>query len=146
MLLGGKVGEREPVKVGKTQIYQAETAKLLGMEIDKDHKWKPQVEKLVKTLDRRFFPLRRISGRISEQGMRKVTDSIWSSKMRYGLQLCQEVRTNEDQTKSVIMSALQKAQNRMLRTITVTWQRDQVRIKDLLERTNMLSVNQTAAR
>ena len=40
---------------------------------------------------------------------------------------------------------IQKAQNRMLRTITGTWQRDRVRIKDLLERTNNMSVNQTAA-
>jgi hypothetical protein len=43
------------------------------------------------------------------------------------------------------MSMLQKAQNRMLRTITRTWLRDKVRIGDLLNRTGLLSVNQTAA-
>ena len=65
--------------------------------------------------------------------------------MRYGLQLYQEVRTTDEQTKSNIMTMLQKAQNRMLRTLTGTWQRDRVRIKDLLEITNILSVNQQAA-
>jgi hypothetical protein len=39
----------------------------------------------------------------------------------------------------------QKAQNRMLRTLTGTWQIDRVSIKDMLEQTNTLSVNQTAA-
>jgi chromatin remodeling complex protein RSC6 len=43
------------------------------------------------------------------------------------------------------MTMLQKARNRMLNTITGTWQRDRVRIKDLLEMTNNMSVNQTAA-
>jgi hypothetical protein len=56
-----------------------------------------------------------------------------------------EVKTNKEQTKSTIMAMLQKAQNRMLRTMTGIWQKDRVRIKDLLERTNTLLVNQTAA-
>jgi hypothetical protein len=56
------------------------------------------------------------------------------------------VRTSEEQPKSAITAAmLQKAENRMLRTITGMWQRDRVRIKDLLERTNNMSVNQTAS-
>ena len=33
----------------------------------------------------------------------------------------------------------------MLKTKTGTWQKDRVRIKDLLERTNIISVNQTGA-
>ena len=66
-------------------------------------------------------------------------------KKEIWLQLCQEVKTSEKQTKSVIMSMLQKAQNRMIRTVTGTWQKDRVRIEDLLEKTNILSVNQTAA-
>jgi hypothetical protein len=146
MLLGREHGEGKQVKVGDAQITQSRTAKLLGTEIDEKQKWKPQIEKLVKTLDKRLFTLRRILGKISDQGIRKVADSLWTSKMRYGLQLCQEVRTNEEQAKSKNMAMLQIAQNRMLRTITGTWQRDRVRIKDLLERTDILSVNQTAAK
>ena len=144
MLLGKEKGEKQ-VKVGDVMIAQSETAKLLGMVIDEKQKWKPHVETLVKTLDKRLFTLRRIEGKISDKGLKKVADSLWSSKMRYGLQLYQEVRTTDEQTKSNIMTMLQKAQNRMLRTLTGTWQRDRVRIKDLLEITNILSVNQQAA-
>jgi hypothetical protein len=43
------------------------------------------------------------------------------------------------------MELLQRAQNRMLRTLTGTWLADRIRIKDLLEMTNSVSVNQTAA-
>jgi hypothetical protein len=67
-----------------------------------------------------LFSLRRIAGKISYKELRKVADSLWSSKMRYGLQTYQEVRASEEKPKSTIMSMLQKAQNRMLRTITRT--------------------------
>jgi hypothetical protein len=79
MLLGANQGVEARVKVGRAQILQSETAKLLGMEIDSDQKWKPQVEKLIKALDKRLFTLRRIMGKISDQGLKKITDSIWSS-------------------------------------------------------------------
>ena len=145
MLLGNKQGEAVSVKVGDTEIQQSTTARLLGVEIDEEQKWKPQVDKLITALDRRLFYLRRIAGKISNKGLKKVTDSIWTSKMRYGLQLYQEVRTRSDQMKSTKIMMLQRAQNRMLRTITGTWKIDHVKITDLLEQTNTLSVNQTAA-
>jgi hypothetical protein len=135
MLQGREYGENVHVKVGKVQISQLVTAKLLGMEIDEDQKWKPHVEKLVKTIDKRLFSLRKIAGKISDQGLGKVADSLWSSKMKYGLQLCQQVKTSKEQTKSTIMLMLEKTQKRMLRTVTGPWQIDRVRIKDLLERT-----------
>jgi hypothetical protein len=43
------------------------------------------------------------------------------------------------------MELLQRAINRMLRTLTGAWLADRIRIKDLLEITNSVSVNQTAA-
>ena len=54
------------------------------MEIDRNQKWKPQVEKLIKALEKRLFSLKRVVGKISEKGLRKVKDSIWPSKKRYG--------------------------------------------------------------
>jgi hypothetical protein len=56
-------GENVDVNVGKGQIAQSVTAKLLGMEIDDNQKWKPHVEKLVKTLVKRLFSLRRIAAK-----------------------------------------------------------------------------------
>jgi hypothetical protein len=57
MLLGKKHKERTQVKVGNIQIMQAAMAKLLRMENGEKQKWKPHVEKLVKTLDKRLFSL-----------------------------------------------------------------------------------------
>ena len=145
IFLGNKQEEPVSVKIGGTQIQQSTTAKLLGIEIDEEQKWKPQVNKLITALDRRLFYMRRVAGKISNKGLKKVADSIWTSKMRYGLQLYQEVRTRPEQLKSTKIMMLQKAQNRMLRTLTGTWKTDHVKITELLEKTNTLSVNQTAA-
>ena len=43
------------------------------------------------------------------------------------------------------MGIIQKAQNRMLRVLTKTKPKDKIKIKDMLDSTKMLSVNQTAA-
>ena len=43
------------------------------------------------------------------------------------------------------MGIIQKAQNPMLRVLTKTKRKDKVKIKDMLESTKMLSVNQFAA-
>ena len=145
MVIGQKQEEKLTVKVGDTMIPQTSSSRLLGMDVDDDLKWKTHVHKLVVTLDRRLFQLRRLSGQISSEAMKKVSDSLWTSKMRYGLQLIAEVRTSENQTKRTDINHIQKAQNRMLRTITKTRRLDKIKIKDLLERTNNLSVNQTAA-
>ena len=110
MMLGNRSGKECTIKVGNAHITQATTAKLLGMEINEDQKWTTHVQKLIKALDKRLFYLRRIAGKISDKSLRKVADSLWTSKMRYGLQLCQEVRTREEQSKNTNMAMLQKAQ------------------------------------
>ena len=145
MMFGNKNNEELAVKVGDSVISQSCSAKLLGIEIDDDYKWKTQEKKLIGQLDKRLFYLRRLKGKISDDGLKKVADSLWTSKLRYGLQLISEVRTNEDQTKNTMMASIQKAQNRMMRSLTGTWRHDRIKIKDLLEKTNNLSVNQTAA-
>jgi hypothetical protein len=141
MLLGGGHDEDLQVKVGNIRIPKSATSKLLGMVIDEDLKWKTHVQKLINALDKRLFFLRRIAGTISKHSLIKLAVDLWTSKMRYRLQLCQKVKTTEDQTKSKIMSLLQRAQNRMLRTLT--WLANRTRIEDVLEMTDSLSVNQT---
>jgi hypothetical protein len=63
----------------------------------------------------------------------------------YGLQLCSKVRIREERAKSTDINMVQKAQKRLLRTLTSTRMVDKIRIKDLQEQTNIMSVNQTAA-
>ena len=77
--------------------------------------------------------------------MKKIADSIWTSKLRYGLQLYGPVRQQISDPQSILMEKLQIAQNNMLRTLEKVRVKDKVSIKSLLEKNNMLSVNQTVA-
>ncbi len=47
--------------------------------------------------------------------LQRIVDSLWTSKLRYGLQPCTEVRLTEDQPKNQVVAMVQKAQNKMLK-------------------------------
>jgi hypothetical protein len=70
---------------------------------------------------------------------------LWTSKLRYGLQLYTEVRLTEEQPKSQLATMVQRAQNKMLRVLEGARIVDQKSTKKLLEDQNMLSVSQMAA-
>jgi hypothetical protein len=89
--------------------------------------------------------VKRISNHISKKKLRKVVDSLWTSKLRYGLQLCTEVRLTEEQSKIQYMTMAQGSQNKTLRILDGTLVSDRKSTKTLLDNLNMLSVNQIAA-
>ena len=86
--------------------------------------------------------VKRISNHISKNKLRKVVDSLWTSKLRYGLQLCTEVRLTEKHPKSLYMTMAQRSQNKMLRILDGALVSDR---KSTKLSWNMLSVNQIAA-
>jgi len=49
--------------------------------------------------------------------LQRIVDNLWTSKLRYGLQLCTEVRLSEDQPKNQVVTMVQRAQNKMLRVV-----------------------------
>jgi hypothetical protein len=77
--------------------------------------------------------------------LKEIADSIWVSKLRYGLQLYSEVRTTNEQPTSQIMKELQKSQNKLLRALTGKKVSDRIKIEDMLKSLQMISVNQKAA-
>jgi len=89
--------------------------------------------------------VKRISNHISKKKLPKVVDSLWTSKLRYVLQLCAEVRLTEEQPKSQYMTMAQRLQNQMLRILDGALVSDRKSTKTLLDNQNMLSVNQIAA-
>jgi hypothetical protein len=89
--------------------------------------------------------VRRMSNHISKKNLHRIVDSLWTSKLRYGLQLCTEVRLTEEQPKSQLVAMVQRAQNKMLRVLDGARIVDRKSTKSLLEEQNMLSVNQIAA-
>ena len=67
------------------------------------------------------------------------------SKLRYGLQLCTNVRIDDSEKKNGNMKSLQIAQNKLMRLITKVSPMDRTSTSDLLAKTGLLSVNQLAA-
>jgi hypothetical protein len=100
---------------------------------------------LLSALNLRLFMVKRMSNHVSKKRLQRIVDSLWTSKLRYGLQLCTEGRLTEDQPKNQVVAMVQKAQNKMLRVLDETQIVDQKSTKILLEEQNMLSVNQMAA-
>ncbi len=92
------------IKMGDHEIVQSKSAKLLGVVMDNDQKWKSHFSGkggLLASLNQGLFMVKRISYHISKKKLCKVVDSLWTSKLRYGLQLCTEVRLTEDQPKII---------------------------------------------
>ena len=75
----------------------------------------------------------------------RVVQSIWMSKLRYGLQLCNKVRTTSTDSTNKNMQTTQVAQNKMLRMLNGCSKTEHITTKSLLDKYNLPSVNQLAA-
>jgi hypothetical protein len=131
--------------VGDITVKRTNQTRLLGVVIDEAQNWSEQLNKLSSSLNQRLFVIRRVSRQIPRNKLINVVHSLWMSKLRYGLQLCLRVRLNEEDTKTSVQISLQKTQNRMLRALNGTRIKDKVSTKSMLEKYDLLSVNQLAA-
>ena len=75
------------------------------------------------------------------QGLRKVAESLFNSKIRYGLQMCGRIRWKETDPTPKVMKDLQLSQNKMLRLPNNSRISDKISTTSLLSKFNM-SVNQ----
>ena len=133
------------IEIGGSMVQRSCSTKLLGVEIDEKQDWKEHFNSLLNSLNKRTFAIRRISNKIPKIEVIKVVQSIWMSKLRYGLQLCNQVRTNTEDPTNSLMKSVQVAQNKMLRMLDRISLKDHVTSKSLLLKYNLSSVNQLAA-
>ncbi len=99
------------------------------MTKDNDLKWRGHIYGkggVLSSLKQRLFTIRRLSNNIHLKKLKEIADSIWTSKLRNGLQLYSEERTSNEQPTSQIMKELQKSQNKLLRVS------DRIKITDML--------------
>ena len=54
-------------------------------------KWSSQIFGKLSSLNRRLFMVRRLKNSLNQKGLRKVAESLFISKLRYGLQLCGKI-------------------------------------------------------
>ena len=92
-------------------------------------------------LNQRLFILRRMKNHLLPYGLRKVAESLFNSKLRYGLQNCSEVRISETETRNTNLKAVQIAQNKLLRLLDNSPISERTSTSVLLRNTGMLSVN-----
>ena len=124
MLLNYKKGNPETapveVRVNENIIVQEKSTKLLGMTIEENQGWKEHFygkNGLISSLNKQLFTIRRVANQIPQENFLQLAHALWMSKLRYGLQLCTNVRTMETEMKTGNMKSVQVAQNKLLRLL-----------------------------
>ena len=100
---------------------------------------------LLSSLNKRLFAIRRVANHVPHDKLIQLAHALWMSKLRYGLQLCTNVRILESETRNANMKSAQIAQNKMMRLLAKVPYNDRTSTSELLEKTGLLSVNQLAA-
>ena len=136
------------LKIGETLIKRQSSAKLLGMKFEDNQKWREHVQGkngVISALNSRLYLIRRLKRQLNQENLKKVAESIYTSKIRYGLQLIGKVRTEVHESSQSDLNALQKTQNRLIRLLSGTKLSDKISTGSLLKNLKMLSVNQLNA-
>ena len=74
-----------------------------------------------------------------------MVDGLFTSKLRYGLQLYGKVRTKDSDPENEEFKSIQLVQNNLMRALNGTKVKDMISISSLLSKFGMLSVNQLNA-
>ena len=71
--------------------------------------------KIISCLNQRFYLLKRLKNKINQKNLLTVTDSIFISKIRYGIQLYGKIRWSENDELNGLLEEIQKVQNKLAR-------------------------------
>ena len=93
----------------------------------------------------RLYIIRRLQSHLNKKSIFKLVDGLFTSKLRYGLQLYGKVRAKDSDSECADLKAIQMIQNSLLRTLNGTKIKDMISTKSLLKKFNMLSINQMNA-
>ena len=99
----------------------------------------------ISNLNSRLFMLRRLARVISRDRLKRLSDSLYTSKIRYGIQLFGKVRLSESDPTDGLMECLQIAQNRFARFMHGSTLTDRINNQIIYQEVDILSVNQLNA-
>ena len=129
-----------------TSLDEKETEKLLGLHVSREFNWKNHVDKMVVKLNQKVALIRRMRDRLPRRKLIMMAESIFNSKVRYGIALYLTPVYEKEQVKAKQLSTearkLQVIQNGMLRMIFGYRQRDMVNMEKLRKSIGMFSINQ----
>ena len=150
LVLNGKHTDPDlSIMIGGERVKKESSACLLGIKFDDNQQWNSQVHGkggLLSALNSRLYIIRRLKSHLNMKSVLKVVDGIFTSKLRYGLQLLGKVRTLESDPEGADFKAIQLLQNNLMRCLNGTKVKDMVSTNSLLKKFNMLSVNQLNAK
>ena len=102
-------------QIGKESITAEVSTKLLGFNLDNNQKWKSQIQDVISNLNSRLYLLRRLARSISSERFRRIADSLYVSKIRYGAQLYGKVRLIDNDPTETLLDSLQITMNKFAR-------------------------------
>ena len=143
-----QAGTDVSIRIGSNNVVRESSATLLGIKFEDSQQWHTQIYGkggLLSSLNSRLYIIRRLKSHLLTKSIIKVVDGLFTSKIRYGLQLYGKVRITEEDPTRAEFSAIQLIQNNLLRMLYGSKVKDKVPIKLLLDNFNMLSVNQLNA-
>ena len=133
------------INIGNEIIKAESSAKLLGVTLGYDQKWKSQIQSIVSNLNSRLYLLRRLARSISNDRLKRIADSLYTSKVRYGLQLYGKVRLGVLDPTDTLLDNLQTTLNKFARFIHGSSLMDKISTKTIFKETDLLSINQLNA-
>ena len=120
----------------------------MGIQFQDNLQWKCQISGkggILAALNSRLFIIRWLKNHLSMDSIRKIVDGIFTSKIRYGLQLLGRVRSTSSDPQCADLKSIQLVQNQMMRCLNGTTIKDKISTSSLLQKYNLLSVNQMNA-
>ena len=151
MILNNKIDEDAPprsIKIGNDTVMQEKSAKLLGVMLDDNQQWSSQIKGVggtINSLSSRLYIIKRLSNVLSKDRVKRIYDSLYTSKLRYGLQLFGKVRYNGEDSQDGLLKSLQITQNKSARFLNGNTLEDKVCTSKIFKDLNLLSVNQLNA-
>jgi hypothetical protein len=133
------------IRIGNYTVIQEPNTKLLGVILDEDQKWNTQISKLISSLNSRLYLVKRLSNYISKDRLKKIADSLYMSKLRYGIQLYGNVRVSRDDPENKQLGNIQVAQNKYARFLHGANISDKIKTEIIYKELKILSVNQMMA-
>jgi len=133
------------LKVAGSEIEESKTMEMLGLTLSNNLKWDDHINKLIRTLKGVNGLLSRLAAHVPRQSLLPVVHGLLLSRIRYGLAVFGETRTQEEDPTHGLMSSLQKEMNKALRLVCGRKICDRVTIDSLLQTTKTKSVNHMVA-
>ena len=93
---GGKV--QDPIRVGDSLVEEKKEETLLGITFNKRLNWSGHITKLKPELLKRTAVLRRLRAKLPKKTVCEMIDPIFTSKLRYALELVTDAAAESDST------------------------------------------------